>query len=386
MVPYSTKSTELLLKKIPTKFVSPETAIDLAKAAYHRALSLHFQSQVSQTTEKAVLTELVPTSIQKVIGVGCTAAITTDRERKGLNHAYIAIYSGEGHRSYQLIMEKGKRDRAEEEAMVSAVIIRAISDIVLDREKYQLEYEEYFQYVQSLLFQGEEIVISELVKEDFFKDPTLSCALYYTSNPVDQNATRVEISDTVQALFANPNPTTTILIYSGSYNPIHDGHYGLLNVAERIIREKYNRKCLPLFDIGIQNADKNQLDETTVRERMNKFYDPNPTAILLSKEPLFLGKAKLFPGAWFLIGVDTAIRLIDKKYYGDSESKLIQALAQFYSLGTKFMVGGRFMNDKFVTLGQVTIPNGFEDMFIEISEEEFRIDISSTEIRNKQNV
>ena len=50
--------------------------------------------------------------------------------------------------------------------------------------------------------------------------------------------------------------------------------------------------------------------------------------------------------------------------------------------GTKFLVAGRNAGGAFRTLADVDVPAGFASMFSEIPEEEFRRDISSTELRS----
>jgi hypothetical protein len=393
-VPYSTKAAEELLKKTPTKFVSPETAIDLAKSAYQRALFLHFQMSVEKSSDSSIISKFVE-SATKVVGVGCTAAIVTDRERKGFNHAYVGIYTNEGYKTYELNMEKGARDREGEEIMVSLLILRAIIETSLNtaQEEVRNARNEFIQYTDSLFKNGEKIESTINVSHGnkaltsvFFQDDSQKYALYYVSNPTDPNSKKLEMGDDVSVLFNRPQNTNkdfVRLIYSGSYNPIHVGHYSLLKTAIGIIRDKFGKECAPIFDLGILNADKNKLDEETVRSRLGNFNQDIETAVLLTRAPLFIEKAKLFPGSYFLIGADTAKRLVDKKYYNNSETDLVQALLTFNALGSVFLVAGRKVEDKFITLRDITIPNGFQHMFHEIPEEEFRIDISSTEIRQR---
>ena len=48
--------------------------------------------------------------------------------------------------------------------------------------------------------------------------------------------------------------------------------------------------------------------------------------------PLYPTKAKLFPGSTFVIGYDTAIRLVDGKYYGGDDAALLQIAAMKQSV------------------------------------------------------
>lgn len=42
--------------------------------------------------------------------------------------------------------------------------------------------------------------------------------------------------------------------------------------------------------------------------------------------PLFTDKATLFPGATFVVGYDTAVRLVDEKYYSSHDPMAVQVI------------------------------------------------------------
>jgi hypothetical protein len=48
------------------------------------------------------------------------------------------------------------------------------------------------------------------------------------------------------------------------------------------------------------------------------------------------------------------------------------------------LVAGRLDDGRFVTLDDVDLPAGYRELFTEIPEERFRLDISSTDIRERQ--
>jgi hypothetical protein len=62
-----------------------------------------------------------------LLGVACTAAVATDRARRGAERALIAVRSGGGVAICHLTMLKGARDRSAQEALVSRLVIRAIA-------------------------------------------------------------------------------------------------------------------------------------------------------------------------------------------------------------------------------------------------------------------
>lgn len=61
------------------------------------------------------------------LGVGCTAAIATDRARRGLDRAFVAVSHGLAPRVYELGLSKAGRSRAEQELLVSRLVIRAVA-------------------------------------------------------------------------------------------------------------------------------------------------------------------------------------------------------------------------------------------------------------------
>jgi len=164
-------------------------------------------------------------------------------------------------------------------------------------------------------------------------------------------------------------------IIPGSFNPLHEGHEKLAAIAAKVLGMEV------AFEISVVNADKPPIEETAVRRRVGQFV--NKHNVLITRAPLFIDKARLFPSCTFVIGWDTFVRIVDPKYYGNDESLMRDALSLMRSLHCRFLVAGRIdpKDGNFHSLDSHNIPLGFEDMFIPVPEELFRLDISSTELR-----
>jgi len=184
------------------------------------------------------------------------------------------------------------------------------------------------------------------------------------------------------------------IVLPGSFNPLHRGHVELALAAQKVVKEFRNVDLPIAFEIAVNNADKGTVDTSIVMNRVYQFLDGNSTLgswpVLVTNCALFTQKANLLNNCVFVIGADTAIRLVDKKYYDNDEHCMILALEQFERNGCSFVVAGRF-NEKgddkrFIDATEVLntkIPVVFKHMFIPLKEAAFRNDISSTQLRQQ---
>lgn len=165
-------------------------------------------------------------------------------------------------------------------------------------------------------------------------------------------------------------PEQTIFL-PGSFNPLHHGHEGLLLAAEKTSGRE------GLFELSVSNVDKPPLSVVEVERRLLQM--KGIYSVVLTRAPTFAEKAGLFPGAWFALGYDTALRLLSPKYHTDIPAML----ERFRALETRFVVSGRLHEGEFQSLENLGIPAGFEELFVPIPEDLFREDISSTELRQR---
>lgn len=82
---------------------------------------------------------------------------------------------------------------------------------------------------------------------------------------------------------------------------------------------------------------------------------------------------------------DTAVRVVMPKYYGDSEAQMSADFAALTAAGCAFTVAGRLTkHGAFRGLNDIKIPDILRHVGVDfkgISEDQFRMDISSTQIR-----
>ncbi len=77
---------------------------------------------------------------------------------------------------------------------------------------------------------------------------------------------------------------------------------------------------------------------------------------------------------------DTIVRIADLKYY-ESLSHRDEAIGELAERTCRFLVFGRVVGDEFQELGDMELPASLVDLCDSVSEEEFRADVSSTELR-----
>ena len=162
-------------------------------------------------------------------------------------------------------------------------------------------------------------------------------------------------------------------ILSGSFDPIHAGHVSLLQASESFLKTEV------VFELSMANVDKPDLSIEETSIRINQMF--GKWSLLVTRADTFNKKAKLFPGAIFVVGYDTGLRIIDPKYYDNDVDKMINKLTEIKQLKCSFVIAARYIDGSLLTLKELQVPKLFADMFHELPVELFREDISSTEIR-----
>jgi hypothetical protein len=111
-VPYSPEALERFLGEKPEHSVSPATARKLAGKAFGSATDI-----VESALRADLRSESARYTNSRCIGIACSAALQTDRERRGEDRAFICIKTAEAEKVYALYFFK--TSRTEQESLLS---------------------------------------------------------------------------------------------------------------------------------------------------------------------------------------------------------------------------------------------------------------------------
>lgn len=336
IVPYSAAALGDWLGAQPEHFCCERTARAMAMAAYQRARELAQPEPLA--AQPLALT-----------GAACTASLASDRPKRGAHRLHAAVQTEQMTLAHSLELIKGRRSRFEEEQLVAAVILNLIAQTCDIGERIEID-----------LAPEEQIVETCTQAPQAWQDllaGRIACAVAQ-----GQPATAIYFGASVPRR----------AVFAGAFNPRHAGHLRMAQVAAGLLGVPVE------FEISILNVDKPPLDFTELHERAAQF-DPGET-LWFTRAATFLEKAAIFAPATFVVGADTIARIADARYYA-GEAGCAQAIAQLAASGCRFLVFGRHLAGRFVSLAQLQLPAALRQICDEIPEPAFRLDISSTDLR-----
>ena len=325
-VPYHRKALADFLGRAPEQAASAASARAMAMVAWQRAGQLP--------------------GVSHPAGLACTASLASNRPKLGDHRAHIALQTDSLTRVRSLILEKGLRKRAEEEALLADALLAVASG-------------HWDELVAPQLKSGDLVSGAEAKADEKWRDLL---------------AGRIQ-----KSLFSAHSARGGMqpkLLLPGAFNPLHEGHIRMARLASE------RMQCPAAFELSVLNVDKPPLDCLDLAERGKKVSAEGD--LWLTRAATFEDKARLFPGVTFAVGADTLLRIADPRYYGGDEAARDLALDAIGAAGCRFLMFGRRKGSRFLSLAEPGISPQLAELTEEIPEAEFRVDISSSSIRSRQ--
>ncbi len=325
VIPYAEEAMVQFLGGRPDQFCAAPTSRAAAMVAFRRALRYE-------------------ASPESVAGVAATASLISDRPKLGPHRAHVAIQTLSATSTYSVELQKGVRTRLQEEQVVSRMVLNAVAEAAGLADRLPVP-----------------LLPEETIHSSRVEAPVGWQQLLLGQTPalmVGQPPKRLEASGRA--------------ILSGAFNPRHQGHRRMAEVAEQIYGLRVE------YEISLDNVDKSPLDYYELDRRLAQF---GPEEVVwLTRAATFVEKADLFPGSTFLVGTDTLRRIANPKYYG-SQTACQQAWQRIAAQGCRFLVFGRDWGIGFIRLPDLDLPEMLRTLCREVPPEQFREDISSTALR-----
>jgi nicotinamide mononucleotide (NMN) deamidase PncC len=322
VVPYASEALVEWLGGRPDEFCASWTARAMAMTAYLSARRLAADGVVC--------------------GVACTASLASDRPKRGVHRAYLAWQSASTTAECSIELEKGARTRNEEEDLVCDLLLNLVAEAtgIADRLELRLSTHESRTAAR---------VVAPVEQQDLLAG----------------RADAVEIG----ASTTNERPAAVL---PGAFHPLHEAHREMAGIAGEILGHQV------AYEMSIANVDKPPLDFLEIDRRVQQFSAKE--RLWLTRAPLYVDKAALFPGATFVVGADTIARIGATRYYA-SAAAMESAIGEIASRGCDFLVFGRQIDGVFRTLADLSLPGSLAALCRQVPENRFHVDLSSTELR-----
>lgn len=325
--PYSPEESSELLGFVPKSYCSLETAVDLASVAYMKAYKFGGKNPV---------------------GIGITASVASETAHRGDHRIFGCVMTND------LIVSKSK------------ILTKGIGlyQRTLDGHAANIMA---FKMLNSI-FPGNEgsahpitktMDASQLAKERFFAHP------FFMGNGLRL----AEIPNNKEHYY----PYGPFALMPGAFNPPHEGHFG---PAENMLTE--HGKSV-IFEITTAPPHKASLSVQECLQRAKLLNGYN--RIFTVKEPLYLDKARAFPGMPLVVGADAMLRILDPKWGVDSHI----TLNELNRLHTKLYVVSRVVDGKLISRNDIeeSLPENQRSLFHYVSTSVCgQWDYCSTDIRN----
>jgi nicotinic acid mononucleotide adenylyltransferase/nicotinamide mononucleotide (NMN) deamidase PncC len=356
LVPYSRHAIDRLLGGPQEQYCSPKAARRLAVAAWQRAVDCGVAPE-------------------QAVGAAVTASLATNRPKRGSHRVHVAVQTLASTGTSSLQLSKGARNRIEEEDLASRLLCDAIAtscnrDFV-DARPFEAMLPAAVGSA-TLPHQTLPLRSGEHVENNVFVAPDAWHGLLAGRTPA------VLAGEPGEPRRAGANehgeqPRSGMLVFPGSFDPLHDGHCQMASVAEEVAERPV------AYEVSVTNVEKPALDYMELGRRVAAF--DTQRAVWLTRAATFVEKTEIFPKATFVMGADTFVRLFDPTFYGGSADAARTAVRKIGDRVEGMIVFGREKDGVFVEPSSLKIPKALREKCYFVSSREFRMDISSTAIR-----
>lgn len=325
--------TDRLLGYKPKSYACEDTGAALAAVGYFRA------------QEYGEMDGKLGTPI---ISIGCTAALQTDRTRRGEDRVHLALRR-DGHLYVaNVTLSKGQtRDQ-------------------------QIDISNQLALNMALWGAGiEQVNLTDTMSSSEFVPGCTGILQPRLLTLTDPGTDFVYVDRS--GVVGTFDPQGKIL-YPGSYNPLHFGHIKAARAGERASGMDI------VFEISTKRVDKGEANRSDLLARANLMRGTG-AVIVGSNASLFSQKLDTYGINTFLVGTDTAIRIVDPRCYADRTMHAV--LGHMRDHEVTFFVMQRTLPTGDAPFTREYIPSEYRGMFVDVPG---TFDISSTQIRDAASV
>ncbi|MFM8579163.1 MAG: CinA family protein [Planctomycetaceae bacterium] len=343
LIPYATAAMDRLLGGRQEQYCSARASRRLAITAWQRSVEM--------------------TTPERAMGAAGTASLVTARPKVGEHRVHVAVQTL--HRTFcaSVHLTKGSRDRAAEESLAATFLLSVIGAMLHDDEIHS-------DACRHRVADGLDLLDGERVETELVvASAGLRGLLAGRSRAIDAESARL-----TAASHAVPKaPAAGQLLFPGSFDPLHDGHRQMANVAERIVGRPVS------FELSVTNVDKPMLDYVELLSRVKAI--GSDRALWLTRAATFVEKTEIFRDATFIMGADTFARLADSRYSHGSVAEAAATAERIAGAVRELIVFGRLRDGGWLDPSTADVPESLRRKTRFIPREMFAMDISSTALR-----
>ena len=276
---YAREETRRLLGFDPEKYVTKETAVDMAMAAYMRAYT-------------AVDVGQMP------MGLAMTASVATSEMHRGDHRVCMAVMTP--NRCYTATVLLPKRQG----------MLARVDDGVLTDCMAATLIQHALGTVPAAFYRGTSLGFSGDIETDGASGLRI--------RPIEMPAEQLERLFFRLPVFHRDGRRTSKLVdgerilFPGAFDPVHEGHVGITHALhDQIVTGEIT------WTIEAKTVHKEATSVQTLLQRASRIFQndyPVQTLLFTNGLPLFVDKARHFPGAGFVVGADTLQRMLDPKW------------------------------------------------------------------------